>query len=236
MKFLVFDDRNALDCAAAESIAALLKEKPNAILGLATGSSPEGMYRQLCRMHREEGLDFSAVRSFNLDEYIGIPEDHPQSYHVFMEENLFSKVNIQKENTHIPGSAYDSGEAYDNEIAAAGGIDLQVLGIGRNGHIGFNEPAQSLALGTHVAALTPSTREANARFFDSIEQVPEYAMTMGIGSIMGAKKILLIATGKEKHEAVQFLRDALVSTRVPATLLKLHPDVTVFCDREAYGQ
>ena len=236
MKITVFENAEELSRAAAGLFADLIRRKPDAVLGLATGSTPLGTYRELVRMHREEGLDFSRITSFNLDEYVGLPEKHPQSYHTFMREHLFSLVNIPAENTHIPSSTLRDGAEYDRHIAAAGGIDLQLLGIGRNGHIGFNEPAESLALSTHLAALTDSTRQANARFFDSPSLVPEYAMTMGMGSIFAARHILLLAIGAEKRDAVRYLSDGLISTSVPATLLKLHPNVTLFCDKAAAGK
>lgn len=236
MEIRVFDDKQELARTAAAIFAVTLREKPDAVLGLATGSTPEDTYAALVRMYKEGTVDFSRAVSFNLDEYVGLPEDHSQSYHTFMKEHLFSLVNIRPENTHIPGAAYGSGAAYDEAIAAAGGIDLQLLGIGENGHIGFNEPASYLALGTHIGALTESTREANARFFEKTEDVPKYAMTMGMGSIMKAKKILLLALGEKKRDAIARMRDGLVTTEYPATLLKLHPDVVVLCDRAAYGE
>ena len=236
LKIICFENEQELAKCAAGEIASLLREKPTAVLGLATGSTPVETYKELCRMHAEEGLDFSKATSYNLDEYVGLPEGHSQSYRTFMEENLFSKVNIRKECTFIPDSTWKKGEDYDAAIAAAGGIDLQVLGIGQNGHIGFNEPGRTLPLPTHLAALTESTRRANARFFNSIDEVPEYAMSMGLGSIFAAKKILLLATGASKHDAVQFLKDGLVTTDVPATLLKLHPDAVLLCDKAAFGK
>ena len=235
LKIVSFENELELAKCAAGEIASLLREKPEAVLGLATGSTPVETYKELCRMHKEEGLDFSRVTSYNLDEYIGLPEGHSQSYRAFMEENLFSKVNIRKECTFIPDGSWKSGEDYDAAITASGGIDLQILGIGQNGHIGFNEPDRTLLLPTHLAALTENTRQANARFFNSIDEVPKYAMSMGLGSIFAAKKILLLATGASKCDAIQFLKNGLVTTDVPASLLKLHPNVTLLCDAAAFG-
>ena len=236
MKILCFDTAEALAKAAAGEIASLLRQKPDCVLGLATGSTPEDTYAELVRMYKEEGLDFSKATSYNLDEYVGLDPAHPQSYRTFMNVHLFDLVNIDKAKTHIPDGNYASGEAYDAAIAKAGGVDLQVLGIGRNGHIGFNEPGETLVTGTHEAILTEDTREANARFFDSIDEVPKSAMSMGMGSIFAARKILLLALGEGKREAVRSLLDDKVTCNIPATLLKLHPDVTVLCDRAALGE
>ena len=236
MKILCFDSAEALAKAAAGEIAALIEKKPDCVLGLATGSTPEDTYRELVRMHKEEGLDFSRVTSYNLDEYVGLDPTHPQSYRYFMNVHLFDHVNIDKASTHIPDGNYPSGEAYDAAIAAAGGVDLQVLGIGRNGHVGFNEPGEYLVTGTHEAILTEDTREANARFFASIDEVPKSAMSMGMGSIFAARKILLLALGEGKREAIRALLDEKITPMIPATLLKLHPDVTVLCDRAALGE
>ena len=192
-------------------------------------------------MNREENLDFSKVVTFNLDEYYGLTPDNPQSYNYFMFENLFNHVNIQKENVHIPdGRASDIEnycKEYDNQIEKYGGIDLQLLGIGVNGHIGFNEPAEELIVGTHLTDLTEDTIKANSRFFDSADQVPTKAITMGIGSIMKAKKIMLLASGKGKAEIMaKLLNNNLVTTTNPASLLMLHQDVTIIMDEEAASQ
>ena len=192
-------------------------------------------------MNREENLDFSKVVTFNLDEYYGLTPDNPQSYNYFMFENLFNHVNIQKENVHIPdGRASDIEnycKEYDNQIEKYGGIDLQLLGIGVNGHIGFNEPAEELIVGTHLTDLTEDTIKANSRFFDSADQVPTKAITIGIGSIMKAKKIMLLASGKGKAEIMaKLLNNNLVTTTNPASLLMLHQDVTIIMDEEAASQ
>ena len=200
------------------------------MLGLATGSSPVGMYRRLAEQYRQGQLDFSAVTSVNLDEYCGLSPEDPQSYRYFMEENLFRHINIRRENTFVPdGLDPDHAAvcaAYDARIAALGGIDLQVLGIGNNGHIGFNEPDDHFTVGTHVVALKESTIQANARFFEDIAQVPTHAVTMGMGAILQAKRILLLA-GAEKAAIVRQAMEGPVTPQVPASLLQLHPNVTI---------
>ena len=204
---------------AAEIIAAQILLKPNAVLGLATGSTPVGTYQNLIKKYQAGELDFSQVTSVNLDEYKGLSGDHDQSYRYFMNENLFNHVNIDKSRTSVPnGLEEDAAKAcadYDAVIAAAGGVDLQLLGIGGNGHIGFNEPAEEFKVGTHCVKLTDSTIEANARFFASIDDVPKYAYTMGIGNIMSAKTVLLVASGKNKAQAVILERLFRIPRREP---------------------
>lgn len=238
MKFVVCRDYEEMSQRAADIFARQIEKKPDSVLGLATGSTPIGTYARLCKRYANGELDFSRVVTFNLDEYYPMPCDHPQSYHYFMNEHLFSHVNVAKENIHIPdGTAQNPeelGKAYDDAIAAAGGIDLQLLGIGRNGHIGFNEPADTLIAGTHLTPLTEDTISANARFFASREEVPTQAISMGMASILGAKHILLLISGKDKSQALHQLREDIITTDCPATLLKLHPNVTVLCDLEAY--
>ena len=238
MKIIVKKDYKELSREAANIISNKIKLNPSMILGLATGSTPIGTYEELIRMHNEEGLDFSKIITFNLDEYLKIPYNNPNSYHYFMEDNLFNHVNINTDNIHIPdGNAEDIEEfciEYDKKIEQAGGIDLQVLGIGENGHIAFNEPAPILSLGTHVTDLTESTIKANSRFFDSIDEVPKKAITMGIGSIMKSKKILLLANGEKKaHIIAKILKEGKITTEIPASLLLLHPDATVIMDEAA---
>lgn len=226
--------------AAANIIADAIRQKPDIVLGLATGSTPLGTYKELIRMHKEEGLDFSKVTTFNLDEYYGLSKDHTQSYYYYMHKNLFDHINIKEENIHIPdGTACnveDYCSKYEQQIKECGGIDLQILGIGTNGHIGFNEPAEKLFASTHLTDLTEDTIKANSRFFDSIEKVPKKAITMGIGSILKAKKIMLLANGKNKATAISHLiNQNYITTKVPATFLKTHNDVTVILDEEASG-
>ena len=230
MKILHEKNYDAMSARAAELLAAQVLLKPACVLGLATGSSPVGMYRRLAEQYRQGQLDFSAVTSVNLDEYCGLSPEDPQSYRYFMEENLFRHINIRRENTFVPdGLDPDHAAvcaAYDARIAALGGIDLQVLGIGNNGHIGFNEPDDHFTVGTHVVALKESTIQANARFFEDIAQVPTHAVTMGMGAILQAKRILLLA-GAEKAAIVRQAMEGPVTPQVPASLLQLHPNDTI---------
>lgn len=221
---------------AAELYRALLQRKPDAVLGLATGSTPLGLYAQLVALHRAGEISFAHATSFNLDEYVDLPPTHDQSYRYFMEKNLFSQIDLPQARIHVP-SGLDVSEAalaaYDEAIEAAGGIDLQLLGLGGNGHIGFNEPGTPFALGTHVVALTERTRRDNARFFASLDEVPTHAATMGVKTVMHARAILLLAFGRAKAEALAAALTGPVTPDVPASVLQLHPDVTVFCDKEA---
>lgn len=237
MKVIITVNYEEMSKKAAEIVKKQIKEKPNTVLGLATGSTPLGMYKHLIEMYKRGEIDFSNVITFNLDEYIGLSPDHPQSYHYFMFHNFFNHINIKKENVHIPnGIAEDLEEEcrkYEEEIEKAGGIDLQILGIGINGHIGFNEPDESIETKTHVVTLTEKTINANKRFFKSAEEVPRKAITMGLGSIMKAKKIVLLASGKNKAEAIKETIKGQLTTKVPATVLALHPDVIIIIDKEA---
>ncbi len=240
MKLFVEKDYDAMSKLAANMVKDEIEKNPSTILGLATGSTPEGMYKELIRLYKEEGLDFSKITTFNLDEYVGIDEEHPNSYHYFMKNQLFDHVNIDMKNTFVPDGKAENPEEfckqYDKLIEEKGGIDLQILGIGANGHIAFNEPDEELNVGTSIVNLTESTIEANSRFFDSIDEVPKTAMSMGIGSIMKAKKIILMANGKNKAEAIkELLKADKITTKLPASLLLLHHDVTVIVDEEAYN-
>ena len=222
--------------AAATLIASEILAKPNAVIGLPTGSSPVETYRRLARMNRDGVVDFSKVTTFNLDEYVGLKGDHPQSYRRFMNENLFDHVNIDKENTHVPcgiGDVEANAVAYEEAIAAAGGIDLQFMGIGRNGHIGFNEPADAYTDVTGIIELTPSTIDANKRFFDSADDVPRKAISMGVGTIMRARKTLLIATGSDKAEAIRTMVKGPVSPKLPASALRMHANAVIILDAAA---
>lgn len=240
MQIRIFDDAQQVGKAAATLIAAQLLRKPESVLGLATGSSPVPCYQQLIGMYREGIVDFSRATTYNLDEYVGIPEDHPCSYHRFMDDQLFDHVNIRKEAVHVPsGLAEDLdavAAAYDDAIAKVGGIDLQLLGIGRNGHIGFNEPGDRFIYGCHVVDLTQSTIDANTRFFDSEADVPRKAISLGIGSIMNAGQILLIATGEDKAEAVRRSVYGEVDPQVQASILRTHPQVIFLLDKAAAAQ
>ena len=225
---------------AANIISAQIILKPDAVLGLATGSTPIGTYRQLIEWYQKGDLDFSGVRSVNLDEYKGLSADNDQSYAYFMRANLFDHVNIRHENTNIPDGLNEDIEGecrrYDSVIDALGGIDLQLLGIGHNGHIGFNEPADEFPKLTHCVDLQASTIEANKRFFASIDDVPKQAYTMGIQTIMQAKKVLLIASGADKAPIMKAAFFGPVTPHVPASILQLHPDCTVVADEAALSQ
>lgn len=216
---------------AANIISAQIIIKPAAVVGLATGSTPVGAYEQLVRWYNKGDLDFSELTTVNLDEYCGISPENEQSYRYFMNHNLFDHVNIRKDHTFVPdGLAADAEQEckrYEARIEALGGIDLQLLGIGGNGHVGFNEPGTAFETMTHTIELKESTRQANARFFNSIDEVPTHAITMGLKSIMQAKKILLVANGKKKAEIVEKALYGPVTPEVPASILQLHPDLTV---------
>ena len=237
MEFIVAKNYEEMSRKAADVIAELVARKPSCILGLATGSTPEGLYAQLVKDCQEGKISFKDVSTYNLDEYRGLENDHPQSYHYFMEQHLFNHVDIDLAATHVPdGSNPDAAAAcadYEAAIKASGGVDLQLLGLGHNGHIGFNEPADTFAKETNCVELTRSTIEANSRLFDSIDEVPTQAYTMGIGTIMRAAKILVVANGEGK---AQIVRDAFfgpVTPQVPASILQFHPDVTVIVDEAA---
>ena len=237
MRIIRTENYEELSRRAADQIAAQILVKPDCVLGLATGSTPEGTYRELVDRYETGILDFSQVSSVNLDEYKGLSGDNDQSYRYFMNHHLFDHVNIDKTRTHVPnGLEPDSDKAcadYDAQIRAMGGVDLQLLGIGGNGHIGFNEPCEEFIVGTHCVDLAQSTIEANARFFASIDEVPKKAYTMGIGNIMAAKKILLLASGKGKAQAIYDTCFGPVTPHVPASILQLHPDVVIIADEDA---
>ena len=237
MKIISAKDYQALSRAAANIISAQVILKPSCVLGLATGSSPVGTYQQLIEWYKKGDLDFSQVRTVNLDEYVGLDKDHDQSYAYFMRTNLFDHINVDPANTNIPdGMAPDEAEEcarYDKVIRDLGGIDLQLLGLGVNGHIGFNEPADEFVVPTHVVDLTESTIEANARFFASRYEVPRHALSMGIKNIMNARRILIVVNGEEKAEAVYQAFCGPVTKQVPASVLQLHPDVTLVGDKAA---
>jgi len=233
---LICDTVESCARLAAARYQRLLNEKPDAVLGLATGSTPEPLYRELIRLNKAGALSFARAATYNLDEYVGLRGDHPQSYRYFMDDRLFDHVDIKKENTHVPDGLHTTAENaadYDQAIAAAGGIDLQLLGIGPNGHIGFNEPGGPWNSRTHIADLSDSTRQANKRFFSSIDDVPTQAISMGIMTIMHARSILVLAFGPAKAQAVAAMVKGPVDPACPASILQLHPDVTVFADEEA---
>jgi glucosamine-6-phosphate deaminase len=241
MRVIIVKDAQQMGRVAADLIVQDMKKRAVYVLGLATGSTPIPLYQELIRRHREEGLDFSNVISFNLDEYVGLPANHPESYRRFMNENLFNHININKKLTFVPdGTSSDLAkvevfcEWYENQISDVGGVDTQVLGIGSNGHIGFDEPGSSLGSMTRIKTLTERTRKDNARFFDNdINQVPKYAITMGIGTIMKAKKVVLLASGKGKSDAIVDACEGAVTSKCPASALQLHRYATCVIDEAA---
>ena len=237
MRLIIAKDYADVSRKAANIIAAQIQLKPDCVLGLATGSSPVGTYKELIAKYESGDLDFSQVKTVNLDEYVGLPKDHDQSYAYFMRTNLFDHVNIDQANCNIPNGMNPDAEAecarYDAVIDAFGGADLQLLGLGPNGHIGFNEPADSFAAGTHCVKLEESTIEANKRFFNSKDEVPRKAYTMGVGTIMKAKKVLMVVSGKGKAGIVKESFFGPVKPQVPASILQMHPDFTLVLDEDA---
>jgi glucosamine-6-phosphate deaminase len=233
MEIIIQPTKEAATTIAADLVARLIHHKADAVLGLATGSTPELLYRKLVSLN----LDWSRVRTFNLDEYIGLPVDHSQSYRTFMWENLFRHVNVQEQNIHIPDGNTDDipgfCQAYEDKIHAAGGIDLQILGIGTDGHIGFNEPTSSLASRTRIKTLTPRTTQDNARFFGKVDDVPQHVITMGVGTIMEARKVFLLAFGETKAKAIAGAVEGPVTALNPASVLQFHPSTKVFLDSAA---
>lgn len=237
MKIIKVKNYEAMSKKAAIIMASQIDMKSNCVLGLATGDTPLGMYNELIDMHKEGLIDFKDVITFNLDEYYGIPKYNNQSYKQYMDKNFFNHININPENTHIPNGTTDNIEEecriYDDLIEEMGNIDIQVLGIGRNGHIGFNEPDIKFESCTHLVELDEGTMKANSRFFDKIEDVPKKAISMGIKNIMHAKKIILMATGKEKADAIKKTVEGSISPEVPASVLQLHPNTYLILDEGA---
>lgn len=237
MKVVVTKDYTEMCKQASRIFAAQITLKSDSVLGLATGSTPVGMYKELIQMYNENRVDFSKVKTVNLDEYAGLSGDNDQSYRYFMNHNLFDHININKENTNVPNGTASDLEAecarYEQVVESMGGVDIQLLGIGNNGHIAFNEPCGEFPEKTHVVDLTQNTIEANARFFNSMDEVPKKALTMGIGTIMKAKKIILLANGTKKAQTIHDMVYGPITPNVPASVLRLHPDVTVFVDEEA---
>lgn len=237
MRVIKAKDYNDMSRKAANIISAQVILKPDCVLGLATGSTPIGAYKQLIEWYEKGDLDFSQVKTVNLDEYKGLTKDNDQSYFYFMRQNLFNHININLDNTNIPDGMIEDPkeacEAYDKVIESLGGIDLQLLGIGNNGHIGFNEPSDVFTNGTNCAVLTESTIQANSRFFATIEEVPTLAYTMGIGQIMSAQRVLVVASGKAKAPILKELIEGPVTPNVPASILKFHKDVTIVADEDA---
>lgn len=240
MRIIVCENYEEMSSKAAELVLAQVTLKPDSVLGFATGSTPLGLYEKLSDMCSSGQIDFSNTVSFNLDEYYPIKKDDPNSYYFYMHENLFSKINIKKENAHLLNGETDDPESecenYERMIERFGGIDMQILGIGSNGHIGFNEPDSVMYPYTHTTNLTESTIKANSRFFNSVDEVPKKAMTVGILTILSAKRIILMANGAGKRQVISELLGDGIKLNLPAALLKLHSDVTLICDKEAYSQ
>lgn len=237
MEVIIKSTYEEMSKAAAQVVADVVNTKPNAVLGMATGSTPLGLYKELVRMHENDGLDFSQVTTFNLDEYVGLPVDHEQSYHYFMHENFFQHVNVPKQNIYIPSGTTKNYQAfcdwYEQRIEESGGIDVQILGIGSDGHIAFNEPTSSLSSRTRLKTLAKPTIDDNARFFEKREDVPIYAITMGVGTILEARKLLMVANKKSKADAVAKAIEGPVSGMITASALQLHPKSYVFLDDDA---
>jgi glucosamine-6-phosphate deaminase len=237
-RVIVVKNPEEMGVVAADQFEAEIQRKPACVIGLATGSTPLPLYREMIRREKAGKIDFSRVRSANLDEYKGLAPDHDQSYRKFMQDNLFDHISIKPENTIVPdGLATDVQamcEAYEAQIEAWGGVDMQLLGIGHDGHIGFNEPCDHFPTMTHEVELTEMTIDANKRFFESIDDVPRAAFTMGIGTIMAAKKIVMVVTGADKKEILKKTFWGPVDPQVPASILQFHPDVVLICDEAAY--
>lgn len=240
MKIIRTKDYEEMSRKAANLISAQILLKPDCVLGLATGSTPIGIYDQLVEWYKKGDLDFSTVKTVNLDEYKGLTRDNEQSYYYFMHHHLFDRVNIDEENTHVPNGKVENGDEeclrYEALIKSMGGVDLQLLGLGRNGHIGFNEPAADFPKITHCVDLTESTIEANKRFFASADEVPRQAYTMGIGTIMKADKILVVANGENKADAVAAMVKGKINPEVPASILQLHNNVILVADEAALSK
>ena len=237
MRIICAKDYQDVSRKAANIIAAQIQLKPDCVLGLATGSSPVGTYQELIKMYEAGDLDFSKVSTVNLDEYVGLTKDHDQSYAYFMRTNLFDHVNIDQANCNIPNGMNPDAEGecarYDAVIASFGGADLQLLGLGPNGHIGFNEPADAFVKATNKVELTKATIDANARFFETRDDVPKFAYTMGIGGIMQAKRVLLVVNGEKKAQAVKDCFFGPITPNAPGSILQLHPDFTLVADEAA---
>ncbi|KZM49517.1 glucosamine-6-phosphate deaminase [Labrenzia sp. OB1] len=240
MKVLIYDDAERAVVSAADQLVAVLDTKPDAVFGLATGGTMLPLYQRLVELHKDGRASFGKAVTFNLDEYIGIAPDHACSYHAYMREVLFRHIDIDPSRTHLPrGDCADSvAEAarYEALIAASGGIDFQLVGIGQNGHIGFNEPTSSLNSLTRIKTLTEDTRRANARYFENPEDIPKYALTMGVGSILATRSCLLLATGVTKARAVAAMVEGPISAACPASALQLHPKATIVLDKDAAAE
>jgi len=237
MLVTICEDYDEMSAKAAELIAAQVRKKPDSVLGFATGSTPLGCYKELIKLHHDKGLDFSKVTTFNLDEYVGLPPEHDQSYHYFMWENLFNHINVDSRFVHVPhGMADDIDyfcEWYEQQMVEFGGLDMQLLGIGANGHIAFNEPGSSLGSRTRIKTLTEKTVKDNARFFETMDEVPRFAITMGIGTIMDAQNLILLASGEGKADAIKATLEGPITAMVPATIVQMHRHANIIIDKAA---
>jgi glucosamine-6-phosphate deaminase len=237
MEIIIKSDYETICDEAVSAIHRALKKKKNLVLGMATGNTPLGVYRRLIELYKKGEMDFSEVRTFNLDEYLGLREDHPRSYAWYMDTNLFNHINIKRENVHRlkgkPADIETHCQEYEDQIKEVGGIDIQLLGIGRNGHIGFNEPTSSLSSRTRVKTLTPQTVDDNKSCFGEGEIVPRFVLTMGIGTVMEAKQIMLLASGESKSQAILITVEGPVTASVPASVLQLHPSVKLIVDDDS---
>jgi len=233
----ISDDYETMSQLGAKIVAEQVRRKPDSAIGFATGSTPLGMYKELIRMHRESGLDFSKITTFNLDEYVGLRPEHDQSYHYFMWENLFKHINVDPRFVYIPDGMADDIDYfckwYEEQMKEVGGIDVQILGIGGNGHVAFNEPGSSLGSRTRIKTLTSKTVKDNARFFEDPDEVPKYAITMGVGTIMDANKLLLLASGEGKASAIKDTLEGPITAMVPATIVQMHQQAHVLVDEPA---
>lgn len=240
MRIIITKDYDEMSKVAANIIAAQMTLKPNSVLGFATGSSPIGTYAELIKKNQAGDIDFSTITTVNLDEYKDLPITHDQSYYYFMNDYLFNHVNINKDNTNLPNGNAEDPDAecarYEALIKELGGIDMQLLGLGHNGHVGFNEPGDCFQKNTYCVTLTERTIDANKRFFESADAVPRQAITMGVGTIMAAKKLVLVVSGADKADALQKCLQGPITPSVPGSVLQLHPDVTVVCDEAAYSK
>ena len=240
MRIIITKDYDEMSKVAANIIAAQMTLKPDSVLGFATGSSPIGTYAELIKKNQAGDIDFSTITTVNLDEYKDLPITHDQSYYYFMNDYLFNHVNIDKNNTNLPNGNAEDPEAecarYEALIKELGGIDMQLLGLGHNGHVGFNEPGDCFQKNTYCVTLTERTIDANKRFFESADAVPRQAITMGVGTIMAAKKLVLVVSGADKADALQKCLQGPITPSVPGSVLQLHPDVTVVCDEAAYSK
>lgn len=236
IQLIMMETYQALSEQAAKIVANQIHQKPNSIIGFATGSTPLGLYETLVTMYQNKEISFSEIQTFNLDEYVGLRPTHPQSYFQFMMQHLFSKVDIKRDQIHFPAGVFANASRacleFEEQLEQVGSIDLQILGIGENGHIGFNEPADAFTLNTHITGLAERTIQANARFFHDQSEVPRKAITMGIGNIMAAKKILLLADKESKSAALSALFSGTIDPNIPASILQLHPNVVVIVNKK----